>query len=277
VGLPGDGPAEYYTYRSAQIWQLFDEVFGAQKARVRKVLAWQCGTTFSWHFDILDNPTWNPNNQQPDVCAIAPYVHNGGDDAIPISQVTVEQFLDRAITELLPGLRTRIQSSAAAASAHGCLIGAYEANQHFHSDVQQAYDYYISAKRHPKMKDLMLAYCQMIDEEMDGPLCMFGSHGLGVWGAREYYDQPREEAYTWDAWLTYIEGVAGYVSTYRALRPVAATLGHEPAPSAAYSLLGRLVPLRAIVPPLVRREIAPSVYIHRKGSGAARSRTVLVP
>jgi hypothetical protein len=244
IGLPGNGPAEYYAYRSAEIWRIFDGVFGTQSNRVKKVLAWQTGTSFSWHFDILDNSTWNPDNQQPDICAIAPYVHNGGDNAIPIATVTVEQFLDRAITDLLPGVRQNIQQSAAAAAAHGCQIGAYEANQHFFSDIQQAQDFFISAKRHPKMKDLMDAYTAMIDEEMDGPLCMFGSHGLGTWGAREYYNQPREEAYTWDSWLSYIESEAGALTVAPPSLGLPGRLVYADNSGAAhvFSLLGRRIP-----------------------------------
>jgi hypothetical protein len=203
TGLPGNGPAEYYTYRSLQVWQIFDEVFGEQKGRVKKVLAWQIGTDFNWHFGIINSTRWNPNGQKPTFCAVAPYIHNNN-NGIPTS-LSPEEFIDQAQRRFIPEERNSIRTSKAAAQAQGYPLGAYEANQHWFSDNPTTQAYYLSCKRHPAMKQFQLAYIAMLAEELNGPISLFGSSGYGTWGAREYYNQPRSEAPVWDAWLTHIE------------------------------------------------------------------------
>jgi len=275
IGLPGNGPAEYFAYRCAQIWQIFDEVFGAQSDRVVKVLAWQVGTDFSWHFDILENAQWNPNSQWPDMCAIAPYIHNS---SIPLG-IPTSDFIDSTINTLIPELRSAVRTSAAAAAGKGCRIAAYEANQHFHSDVPAAMTYYLSVKHDPRIEEMLLTYMTMIDEEMDGPLSMFISHGRSIWGAREWYNQPREEAYLWDAMLTYIEGIAGYVSVVpRAASPSphAPIRFQQRAPGPVFSLLGRGLQGGAFRAPLGLRDTggalpAPGAYVVSSGRATSVS------
>jgi hypothetical protein len=98
--------------------------------------------------------------------------------------------------------------------------------------------YYLSIKHTPRIRDLLTAYMVMIDQEMNGPLAMFNSHGMGIWGAREWYNQPRSEAYLWDAMLSYIESTAGPIAVSRSTH-VRAPAPATPRLTSTFLLSGR--------------------------------------
>lgn len=142
--LPG-APNNYYqggaysVYKSLQVFQAFQDVFGAAAMgnRVIRVCSW------SGNFDIADkafagvlnSTTWNPKGQKVDIGAIAPYIQ----DEHLSNNTTVR--LDGAASNIATKFRTEVDRLYSAtnggiahavniATKYGFKLGTYEAGQH---------------------------------------------------------------------------------------------------------------------------------------------------
>jgi len=117
------------SYRSVQIWELWENVFGSQfSTRVRKIIAGKSRGP-SLGQDILDglnDNLLNPNSTMPDAYAIAPYFGKGPWDQ-PDSHVLMEDLDDQINTEVLPYVQ---QNYTIWTEGAGINLVAYEGGIH---------------------------------------------------------------------------------------------------------------------------------------------------
>ncbi|HEX2949753.1 MAG TPA: hypothetical protein VHV83_09320, partial [Armatimonadota bacterium] len=166
LGLPGNdgnvtqGSAEYYAYRSAQIWRIFETVFSGQTNRIVKVLGGQAAWSglFDEMFRILDDAKYNPGNTRPDVLAVAPYFgfELGNGDMHGLS---ADQLMDRIFSEALPQASQWIKECSSMARAHNCRLVAYEGGQHLYPGTDtMKLRLFTECNRSPRMKTAYLQY-----------------------------------------------------------------------------------------------------------------------
>jgi hypothetical protein len=185
---------EYSVYRSLQVFQLFEEVFGAENTGAdRRLVRCLCaggnedisavairniiydGTFASDYRKVPFNSTWNPHGQRPDVYGLAPYVGFGLDGS---SSNVVAQFrvaLNERVRQI------KLFKKMAVESCHYPLV-AYEGGQHLlkNADV---------FSQNPEIYDEYLRY---MNTWRDQGFSMFVHYTLystwnssGAWGAKE--------------------------------------------------------------------------------------------
>jgi hypothetical protein len=228
----GDVFAQWYGMRTAQMSDIWKQVFGQQRDRVVSVLS----TQTAWRGlenPALDCPLWVAEGNKPcyqhgiDVLAIAGYF--GGNLGQGDSQAIVEGWIregeagfKKAIEQLqkglliptdgfddtLKGVADSFRYYKNVAQERGLQLVAYEGGQHLVSSGNETLsEFFMALNRRPEMKGL---YTQLLDTWRDagGSLFMnFSDIGTaskwGSWGALEYVGQARSPKY--DALMEFID------------------------------------------------------------------------
>lgn len=228
----GDVFAQWYGLRTAQMSDIWKQVFGQQRDRVVSVM----GTQTAWRGlenAILDCPLWVAEGNSPcyqhgiDALAIAGYF--GGNLGQKANQATVETWRNegeagfkKAIAQLdqgslipndgyddsLKGTSDLFRYHQNVARSRGLQLVAYEGGQHLvSSDNPKLTEFFINLNRRPEMADL---YTKLLEawKQAGGTVFMnfsdIGRPGKwGSWGALEYVGQERSPKY--DALITFID------------------------------------------------------------------------
>ena len=200
----------YYSKRSAEIFAIWQEVFGGPDRLVR-VLAAQSANPWTSE-QVLD---FEDAFKHADALAIAPYFGNSlGDPSRQdeTAKMTVEQVLDACADMIEKGNQT-IARQAKIAADRGLALVAYEAGQHLvgHGGAENnkpLEDLFHAANRHPRMKQLYLDYLAGWRANGGRLLAVFSSVGnyskWGSWGIMEYHGQPIEEAPKYQAVIEFL-------------------------------------------------------------------------
>ncbi|MBW4513734.1 MAG: hypothetical protein KME11_00745 [Timaviella obliquedivisa GSE-PSE-MK23-08B] len=222
--VEGDVFAQWYGFRTAQMSDIWKQVFGRQRSRVVSVM----GTQTAWRGlenAALDCPLWVAEGNKPcyqhgiDVLAIAGYF--GGSLGQGASQATVEAWSNegevgfkKAIAQLnqgsllpsegyddsIKGLTDSFRYYQNVARSRGLQLVAYEGGQHLvNSNNPKLSEFFISLNRRPEMTDL---YTQLLEawKQAGGTVFMNFSDiarpgKWGSWGALEYVGQERSPKY----------------------------------------------------------------------------------
>lgn len=228
----GDVFAQWYGFRTAQMSDIWKQVFGRQRSRVVSVL----GTQTAWRGlenSALDCPLWVAEGNKPcyqhgiDALAIAGYF--GSTLGQGASQATVEAWssegeagFKKAIAQLdqgslipsegyddsIKGLTDSFGYYQNVARARGLQLMAYEGGQHLvNSNNSKLSEFFIKLNRRPEMTDL---YDKLLEawKQSGGTLFMNFSDiarpgKWGSWGALEYVGQERSPKY--DALINFID------------------------------------------------------------------------
>jgi hypothetical protein len=197
---------KYVAHRSAQIWQIFKDVFGNDfQSRVVKTLCGQA--TNSWIANeqlAYIYGAKNPTGLRPDVYGIAPYFGGNGFDAnVP----NVWQLLNTDIFEhrwdsptkasRIEGIKNNYQQIKT--FDEKIKLVAYEGGQHIQLNATKVnFD--------PKMYDLYMKYLNAIDDYLslfthyvNAGVCADGN----CWGAKEYTGQNMQFAPKYRALFDY--------------------------------------------------------------------------
>ena len=194
--------------RSAQIFAIFERVFGGTQRLVR-VLGGQAANAARNEvlLEAFNDSAINPRGVRADALAIAPYFGNvvGAltEDESP-RRITVEELLDRAEESIETQVRDATHDNKRVADLYGVRLVAYEGGQHLVAsgalaDDEALTDKLIAANRDPRMAVL---YRKMFDawysESGNDLLVLFNSAELpgkhGSWGLLESQDEPTERA-----------------------------------------------------------------------------------
>lgn len=199
TGQPWEQGWKYYAKRTADVHQIFENVFTNNDQIINVVASQMVGYVADYILDRYSETTYNPTMVQAEALAIAPYFggsladHLGDIGLIPT--VTVNDILDSLEFNSLPQSFLEMAELNAVATDHSLDFIAYEGGQHLvsygYNNNASYVDTLITVNRHPRMEDL---YCQYFDhwyETIDGGLfCNFSSHGAssiyGSWGVKEY-------------------------------------------------------------------------------------------
>ena len=206
-----DRAALYYnSLRSMRIFEIFADVFSRE--RLVRVLASQFGNPWvsEQQLDFRDTAA------HTDVLAVAPYFGIRR----PQLAAAASYSLDRLFTELrdrtLPEVRGMMERNVEIARRHGVGLVAYEGGQNLVAmgpDRARLAPLFLAANRDPRMADLYDRYLRDWNEVVGTTFVHLancfahgGQGGSGYFGSLEYIDQPRGEAYKYDALQRWMEG-----------------------------------------------------------------------
>ena len=228
----GDVFAQWYGCRTAQMSDIWKQVFGQQRSRVVSVM----GTQTAWRGlenAALDCPLWVAEGNKPcyqhgiDALAIAGYF--GGTLGQGASQATVEAWSNegedgfkKAIAQLdqaslipsegyddsIKGIANSFRYYQNVVRSRGLQLVAYEGGQHLvNANNPKLSEFFMSLNRRPEMTDL---YTKLLEawKQAGGTMFMnfadIGRPGKwGSWGALEYVGQERSPKY--DALINFID------------------------------------------------------------------------
>ncbi len=228
----GDVFAQWYGFRTAQMSDIWKQVFGRQRSRVVSVM----GTQTAWRGlenAALDCPLWVAEGNKPcyqhgiDALAIAGYF--GSTLGQGASQATVEAWSNegedgfkKAIAQLdqaslipsegyddsIKGIADSFRYYQNVVRSRGLQLVAYEGGQHLvNSNNPKLSEFFISLNRRPEMTDL---YTKLLEawKQADGTVFMnfvdiARPSKWGSWGALEYVGQERSPKY--DALTNFID------------------------------------------------------------------------
>ncbi len=199
TGQPWEQGWKYYAKRSADVHQIFENVFTNDDQIINVVASQMVGYVADYILGRYSETTYNPTMVQAEALAIAPYFggsladHLGDIGLIPTA--TVNDILDSLEFNSLPQSFLEMAELNVVATDHSLDFIAYEGGQHLVSygyNNNAAYvDTLIAVNRHPRMENLYCQYFNHWYETIDGGLfCNFSSHGAssiyGSWGVKEY-------------------------------------------------------------------------------------------
>lgn len=201
LGLPAPWgtPSVFYAQRAVQIFKIFQQVYGADSARVVRVVAGQAAWT-----QFLENAlAWKDTAANADVLAIAPYFSagNAGDPAQVATTLTLtsDQIVDQMLVGIRGDITSWIKANAALASKYKLKMKAYESGAgdsswYFPADKQDAMTaLFTAAQRNPRMKDVYDEYFSIWIANGGATMNQFNDVGgwskWGLWGSLEYVTQ----------------------------------------------------------------------------------------
>ncbi len=224
LGLHDDSwkAGQMYTgLRSAEIWSLFWNVFGADMdKRIVKVLATQSVNTgvSEMRLEVFSDPLLNPSGIQPDALALAPYF--GGDvaddivDNQEVDSISVSQILSRAMEDINLTLPGEISAQKAIADEYALELICYEGGQHLvgtlgNENNTTLTDKLLLANRSPDMGGLYTEYLTLLQQLGVSHFNNFSYIGeynkWGSWGTFEHLFQAAQDSYKFQVLNTWID------------------------------------------------------------------------
>jgi len=183
-------------YRSVQMWERWQSVFGGQfSTRVRKIIA---GKSTESNFgqillDGLNSNRLNPNGIMPDAYAIAPYFGKGPWE-LPDSHIPMQDLYGNIDNEIVPHVQANY---AIWTEGAGIDLVAYEGGIHTDNRTNN-----LELNRHSDIHDVYLHYLNAMSEY----ITLFNHYAhtarykpKETWGAKEFTGQPESEAHKYRA------------------------------------------------------------------------------
>ena len=201
----------YATWRSVQLHQIWEQVFGGRDRLVR-VIASQATNPYVSEQKLQFREAW----KQFDALAIAPYFHmlvprEGSDRQLGAEQVAqwpLECVLENVTTNCVPEALRDLAAQKKLADKYDLKLIAYEAGQHLvgvggGENNETLTRLFQATNRHPRMGDCYRAYLDGW-KAADGDLCCIFSSveqysKWGSWGLLEFTDEtgsPKFDAVT---------------------------------------------------------------------------------
>jgi hypothetical protein len=192
---------KYQVYRSAQIWNIFEEVWRSQSGRLIKVLSGQSGNSgvAGTQLEALDDNRTNPTGTMPDVYGIAPYFGGNGlkGNNPNVFQLLRKDILEKRWDDRRPARIENVVNHYEMMEPRGIDLVAYEGGQHIHKGQAHL------PNRDPRMYDIYRMYLDTMEHYFTH-FSHYVHAGVDVsngnmWGAMEYTGQPVEEAHKYRA------------------------------------------------------------------------------
>jgi hypothetical protein len=203
--------------RTGEIIAIFDRVFGADKARIVRVIA---GHAHNEHMNevlvsALEDKAINRSGTRADVLSIAPYL--GGSLASDLveqgkaASISVPDLLDKLESLVRSDVAEATRNNYKIAQRHGLRLNAYEGGQHLvaygEASANGAFvDKLIAANRNPRMRSI---YTRMLDAWYEnsgqGLMLLFNfaetPNKYGAWGLLEGQEQQLGQAPKYQAFF----------------------------------------------------------------------------
>ena len=151
--LHGRGFHQQYADRAKEISDLFRQVFGAQKDRVRMVLGGQCSWTDPGEQELAYiKTTYGDPAQYFYGYAVAPYIHWG---KLPVTAATtLDQFMPAVKQDMEQTVSSWIYTSKRLADAYHLKLVAYEGGTEFYDWDKVSRKLFSAAMDDPRMGDI---------------------------------------------------------------------------------------------------------------------------
>ena len=220
---------KYNARRTGEIIAIVDRVFGADKARVVRVIA---GHAHNEHMNevlvsALEDKAINRSGTRADVLAIAPYL--GGSLASDLAEhgkaasISVPELLDKLESLVRSDVAEPTRNNYKIAQKHGLRLTAYEGGQHLvaygEASKNGAFvDKLIAANRNPRMRSI---YTRMLDAWYEnsghGLMLLFNfaetPNKYGAWGLLESQEQQLGQAPKYQAFFDRLQRLSAEPST----------------------------------------------------------------
>lgn len=216
LGLPTPHgmPSAFYAKRSAEVFRIVQEVFGADRARLVRVLSGQA----VWTQFIENALLWKDTASNVDVLAIAPYFNAGPAAEAANVQRTLSMSSDQIVDLMLASVRGPVRkmmiANAALAARYKLRLKAYESGPHnstsyFPADKVEAMTARFSqAHRNPRMRDVYLEYLRLWAASGGDTMNQYNDIGRWskwvLWGSLEYVTQDPDAAPKYRGLLDFI-------------------------------------------------------------------------
>ncbi|MEZ5057935.1 MAG: T9SS type A sorting domain-containing protein [Saprospiraceae bacterium] len=201
TGQPWELTWKYTAKRSADIFKIFEDVFGGEE-RLVKIIPTQAANPWLTNqiCTYFHDPFYNPNNVSADAIAIAPYfggnVANEIIDRGRLGTITIPEVLAAMDTNMTGEVFTWMDGNKTVANDYGLDLISYEGGQHLvatgaNVNNQDLTDLLIATNRDSGMYDLYCTYFDYWYEQTEGGLfAVFSSHSgpskWGSWGIKEF-------------------------------------------------------------------------------------------
>ncbi len=200
----------YSSHRSVEIFQLMEKELGGRERMIR-VIASQSANSWAGGQEV----EWKEAYKSIDAVAIAPYFGNALGDpktADEVAKLTVEEIIAKCEEKIVEN-KTKIEEYINLTKKYNLDLIAYEGGQHLtgyagaeNNDLLTKK--FLSANRHPKMKELYLQDLHQWQKLGGGLFCVFATMGRyskwGSWGLLEFYDDSERKSPKYQAIRAYI-------------------------------------------------------------------------
>ena len=206
---------KFVARRSAEIWQVFDQVYGDQsESTLIKVLGSQSAASAVSvsRLSAFQDPVVNPIGVMPDALAIAPYFGRPVAGEIIgqglVESISIDEILDRTEDDLVNRVTTDLAEQKNAADQFGLWLINYEGGQHLVSDQANVNntvlnDKLIAANRDPRMYAIYRQYLDTLSANEVALHVHFNDiqrpGSSGSWGLLETQTQSIDEAHKYRA------------------------------------------------------------------------------
>jgi len=198
----------YYARKSAEIFQIFENVFNGTDRLVR-VVGSQASNDWTGKQILagLNDPIINPTSSRADVLAIAPYFGGSIADNIvangEVNTISVNEILNRLETSVYTETEIWTRKNYELSKEYGVDLIAYEGGPHLVANTQNRenetlVDKLTEASRNPRMTDILL---RMFDVWFTNGGTLFTGFDFidypskyGCFGIIEYQNQPISDA-----------------------------------------------------------------------------------
>jgi hypothetical protein len=201
TGQPWELTWKYTAKRSADIFKIFEDIFGEDE-RLVKIIPTQAANPWLTNqiCTYFHDPFYNPQNVSADAIAIAPYfggnVANEIIDRGRLGTITIPEVLAAMDTNMTEEVFTWMDGNKTVADDYNLKLISYEGGQHLvatgaNVNNQDLTDLLIATNRDSGMYDLYCKYFDYWYEQTEGGLfAIFSSHSgpskWGSWGIKEF-------------------------------------------------------------------------------------------
>ena len=194
----------FYAKRSVEIFKLAQKEFGVDAGRIVRILAGQS----AWTKFLEDALAYEDTAANIDAISIAPYFSAG--DAADSRNASVtrtlrpEQLIDKMLTYIQTRVKEQIIANIRLAAKYHVALTAYESGLGDNTvtfpaaDQQAVTDLYLTANRHPRMKEVFETYFATWTGLGGGVMNQYTDISIwskfGLWGLLEFVTQPVESS-----------------------------------------------------------------------------------
>jgi hypothetical protein len=187
------GQSSWYSYRSEQVFRIFESVFGESSPQLVRVIAGQSVWSDRQAFLMKEAKLFAGGHKAADVLAVAPYFPEKFAEKVVDAQGRVTISMDQLFAALRENINTtiraHIRNNLAVARKYNAELVGYEGGQGLVGRGPAENSFYIAASRDPRMYDIYMQYLGTLEAEGVSLIVLFNDIELpsrfGIYGHAE--------------------------------------------------------------------------------------------
>ena len=214
LDIPFGQPAAFYAMRSVQMFKIIQDVWGADRGRIVRVIAGQA----VWDNFLTHALAYQDTAANADVMAIAPYFNavEAGDPARVATTLTLtsDQIVDQMLAHIRGDIKSSMTANAALAAKYKLKLKAYESgagdsSSYFPADKIDAMTaLFMAAHNNPRMRSVYTEYYTQWVAAGGDTMNQYSDVGnwskWGLWGSLQYVTQDPATAPKYQGLLDFI-------------------------------------------------------------------------